>query len=263
MPLWGLSDASTNAVKYAVRAGATANGATMYGNVTPNAFSHAEAVAVGVFGVDKTEAAVADGKITSPGWVVITQGTGPASALTISNGGATYGNLAVIEVSNGVVNALFHAVTNSTGGITSATLVNGGKGFLNAAAVAVVDPANSVVSVAVTAAGGGYVNGEVVTFSNGQINATATVVTNATGNITSVTLTSGGRGFINATATDVAIATAAGSGATLTPSFKTGDGNFAAAVTLGGRAGRINYETLVATKAIASDGTDDSILPDA
>lgn len=262
MALWGLTDASTNAVKHAVRSGSNAVGSDMYGNVTPNAFSHATELAVGVFAVDKTEAAVAGGKITSPGWVVVTQGTGPATALTPNVGGSTYGNLAVITVANGTVNASFHAVTNSTGGITSATLVSGGKGFINASAVQVVDPANSVFSVTVTAAGGGYVNGEIVTFSNGQINATGTIVTNATANITSITMTSGGRGFINATTTVVTISTAAGTGATLTPVFKTGSGTFTAVVTLGGRAGRITYETLVATKAITGDGTDDALFPD-
>lgn len=105
-----------------------------------------------------------------------------------------------------------------------------------------------VTSITVTAGGTGYSNTNVVQVSNGTVNAVANVVTNGSGVIQSVALSANGAGFINTAAISVAVlvapggAASAGSGATFT-------------VTLGGRSGRINTETLIAMGSMTSNGS--------
>lgn len=92
-----------------------------------------------------------------------------------------------------------------------------------------------------------YANTNFVTVSNGTVNATANLVLNANGSITGITNLVGGAGFLNSNAVSVAISnngantTANGTGATFT-------------VKLGGRAGRVQIETLVASGSITKDG---------
>ena len=95
-----------------------------------------------------------------------------------------------------------------------------------------------IATVAINARGGGYANGDLVTFANGTATATAVLTANATGNVTAVTLLTTGGGWVNTTMVNTAITTSGGTGATFT-------------ITLGGRAGRIMTETLVAAKSIA------------
>jgi hypothetical protein len=122
--------------------------------------------------------------------------------------------------------------------------------------VKVVQGTGPATSITISAAGGSYVNGDVATVASTQAggNATFTVGTNATGNIVSLTLVSGGAGFKSVATSAVTIANStggasAGSGATLVP-------------VLGGRAGRVNYETLVAMGSITGDASDDTTFPD-
>lgn len=121
-------------------------------------------------------------------------------------------------------------------------------------------------SIVVSAGGTLYANTDTVTVSGGTVNAVGNVVTNGSGVITAVNLTNNGLGFSNSAASTLAITTSTGSGATLSLVF-------------GGRAGRIQWETLVAVGIVGdavsfsntstanvanSSGTvDDSILPDA
>lgn len=103
-----------------------------------------------------------------------------------------------------------------------------------------------VSGVTITAAGTGYANGSAVAFSSGG--ATGTITTNGAGAITSFTLTDPGTPVASATVSSIA---GAGSGATLTP-------------VLGGRAGRTQFEVLVAGGITSGDGTvdDDAQFPD-
>ena len=194
------------------------------------------------------------------------------SALTLTNGaGFTNGDLIVI--SNGTINALVSITANATGNTASATLVRGGAGFVNATAIAKAyfasdgaSPAgNAVASATVSVGGTTYGNTDVITFSNGVTNATANPVTNSTGGITSVTMLTYGRGFPGATNVAIAFANATGgasggSGATLaavmsaapTLTITVNAGATANIVpVLGGRAGRVHYETLVALVGIS------------
>lgn len=101
-----------------------------------------------------------------------------------------------------------------------------------------------VLSLSITAGGSGYANTDTLRFTaagTGAVNATATLSTNSTGGITSVTLTNAGAGFTN-TSVFAAFANSTG-GASAGSSANV-------AATVGGRAGRTSYETLVAMSSI-------------
>lgn len=102
-----------------------------------------------------------------------------------------------------------------------------------------------VDKIAITAQGTGYTNGDFVKVSGGHVNAVAAVGTDAAGKATSLTFTNHGEGFVNTSTLTVAVVNSTfgattGSGATFT-------------VTLGGRAGRVHNETLVAGGLITGD----------
>jgi hypothetical protein len=110
-------------------------------------------------------------------------------------------------------------------------------------------------SITITAGGTGYSNLDVLKIAAPAdgTNATASVVTDANGTITSVTITTAGAGF-TAKHPTVAIAnttggTANGTGATFTS-------------TALGKAGRVTQEVLAAI-GITTDGSDDTVYPDA
>lgn len=103
----------------------------------------------------------------------------------------------------------------------------------------------SVLSLTINAGGSGYANTDTLRFTasgTGTINATATLSTNSTGGITTVTLTNAGAGLTN-TAVYAAFANSTG-GASAGSSANV-------AATVGGRAGRTSYETLVAMGSIS------------
>lgn len=105
-----------------------------------------------------------------------------------------------------------------------------------------------VASLAIGDGGTDYANADTITITGGTINATANLSTNSTGGIISISNLRGGAGFENTADANVEITTSTGSGANLV-------------VTLGGRANRVSYETLVALK-ITGDGSDDTQFPD-
>jgi hypothetical protein len=104
-----------------------------------------------------------------------------------------------------------------------------------------------VASLAVANGGTGYANGEALIFTGDGSDAAGTIGTNGSGVITSVTLSAGGTGYT--TAPVVTVNTAAGTDAAFT-------------VTMGGRSGRVHYETLVALKSVTGDASDDTTFPD-
>lgn len=97
----------------------------------------------------------------------------------------------------------------------------------------------SLATLTIVAGGTAYANADTITVAatgTGSVNATATLTTNATGGIDTVTITNNGSGFTT-TAPVVTITTSTGSTANVV-------------ATAGGRAGRTNYETLVAMGTI-------------
>lgn len=114
----------------------------------------------------------------------------------------------------------------------------------------------SVQSLVINNGGSGYTNTHlfrVTATGTGSVNATGTVTTNSTGGIVSLTLANPGSGFITVTS-PVAITNATGGTATGT--------NANVVATVGGRAGRVSYETLVAMGSIVTDASDDTQLPE-
>lgn len=261
----------------------------MFGNTTIGAFI--PGAAVGVFGVDAAEMGVSSGNLAFA--YVTNAGSGYAAnatvTLTVTNGG-----------SSGVVNA----AANATGKISQLNISTAGSGYITAPTIAIDAPtaqtfnANSAVTggtgagsnniIALTTAGA-FVAGDQVTY------------TVAAGNTAIAGLTSGTTYFIQfANSTVVALATSSGgtrialtkgateTGHTLQGITATGyvvvggaknEGVAHAGWTIrtegsGGRAGRVQYETLVAmgslgaqtaafgTPATTADASDDTLLPD-
>jgi hypothetical protein len=119
------------------------------------------------------------------------------------------------------------------------------KGVAHPGWVKVTYGKGPVANVTISAGGTGYTNNSNITFTGDGTGAAGTVQTTG-GVITGVTLTSGGSGYTTAPTLSVA----GGTGANLV-------------ATMGGRAGRVHYETLVALKAVSSDASDDTVFPDA
>lgn len=107
----------------------------------------------------------------------------------------------------------------------------------------------SLATLTITTPGKLYTNGDVVTVNPGaglvSSNATATITTNASGNVITTSITSFGAGFITTTPTAITVANSTG-GAT------TGS-NAVFTAAAGGRAGRVQLETLIASGSITDD----------
>jgi hypothetical protein len=153
MTLWAKSDSSNAAPIHAgVAATNNANGATLFGSTTIGAFTGKQAV--GVFGVDTTEQAVAGNPVGAhAGWVVVKQGTGPIATITAN--ASSYspdGNVYLEFTGGGTGNTSANAqiVTNGAGLITGITLASGGS-YLTAPTVGEVP--NSNVAITITMGG--------------------------------------------------------------------------------------------------------------
>lgn len=277
MAQWGSSDASSNAVLWAPTSVKLAPDSTnrdaLYGNTTQDAFVTNQKV--GMFAVDKTEESVSTGGLATT--TVITFGSGYTANATVTVSG------------NGTANA--HA--NSSGKIDVLKISDAGSGYTNNPTVAVAAPANTTfnANTAVTGGTGSGAN-NVITLSSAAAFVAGDPITYrvATGNTAVSPLVSGTKYYVQfANATVIALATApGGTRIALTPSetSETGHGlqgdTATGAITVGGaankgiphtgwvlrtegtggRAGRVHYEVLVAG-GITTDGSDDTILPDA
>lgn len=313
MPLWGRNDQAVTAnstttkessngapigTYTAVKLGGGANAhygntstgsraatdSAMFSNVTPGAFLSGQAV--GVFGVSATE--MANNTLNNSidhgahaGWNLRRAGTGPVVSFTVTGAGSGFANGETINVSNGGSNATGTITTNATSNMVSVAVTSGGAGFTNTAmAVIGFNRERHVNEIKYTGTATGYSNTDRITVSNGTVNATATVATNATGGTLTFTITNPGL-FSNTAANAsavVAITNATGgatggSGATFTANLTTSTSG-TVTIALGGRAGRVHYETLVAmgslgaqtaaygTPAVANDASsDDTYFP--
>lgn len=99
-----------------------------------------------------------------------------------------------------------------------------------------------VATITINSGGTGYANADTIKVSGGTTNAAATLTTDGNGTITTVTLTNAGAGFTNVSSSTLAITTSGGTTANL-------------AFTLGGRAGRVMTETLVALTNMTANGS--------
>lgn len=264
---------------------------TLFQNTTPGAFVAGKAV--GVFGVDTTEMGVASGglfqgSVTNPGSGYTANAT---ITLTVVQGG-----------SSGVANAQ----ANSTGKIAAINISTAGSGYVKPPILTVAAPTAQTFFANTTAVTGGTpatgANGTILLATAGAFVAGDPInYTVAAGNTAISPLVSGTRYFVQfANATAVALTTTPGGsrlvlvpggnegGHTLQGDRATGaavvggaKNNGAAhagwnlvTIGTGGRAGRVQYETLVAmgslgaqtasfgTPALVADASDDTILPD-
>lgn len=283
MAQWGKNDAYTNAVMWAVtgfnatpNTGVGSNRQKFFDNVTPDAW--VTGATVGQWGVDTTEMGVGNGPVTQ---VIITN---------VGSGYTTGANAAI--TGGGGSGANVSMVANSTGKISSYTIANGGSSYETNPTITVPAPAATTFNAnsAVTAGAGGGANSVITLSSAGSFVANDPVIYSvASGNTALSGLTSGSTYYIQfANATVVALAeTYGGSRITLTKGL-TESGHSLQGITAtasavvggaqnkgvthagwvvrkvgsGGRAGRVQYETLVAMGSISTDASDDTVLPD-
>lgn len=284
MPQWGNTDDAANSVLWATAlvnlTPNTTNQAALFGNTTVGAFVANEAV--GQFGLDATEirvsgnAAIAQYVITNPG-----SGYAANAAVTVAN-------------SSGGSNTTAANSTVTAGRVTAVTanvVIAGYNTALGAPAVTIAAPAaqsfnansavtNATDAIAIASANSIFLAGDRVTYTVAAGNTALTNLTSGatyfikTSNTTAVTLstvpngdtidltkglTETGHSLTGQTATAVAELTEVGytKGAAHT-------GWVMRTVGTGGRAGRVQYETLVAFGgSFSNDASDDTILPDA
>ena len=269
MSTWGRNDVASNSVISAVgqynKTSNTANRDSFYGNTTHGAYVNAK---VGQFGVDATEMGVANGSVVS---------------YTVTGVGSGYFANAVVTVSG---NATANATANSTGRISAVNVVLPGNSYSISPTVTIAAPsitfdANAAVTVAtdfIGIAGNVFQANDRITYRTatgntvlaGLANNTTyfAKVANSTGVTLSLTpggaqidltakgLTETGHSLIGETATAVA---------TINGLARKGfhAGWVVRTEGTGGRAGRVQYETIVAMGSITGDGADDAVIKDA
>jgi hypothetical protein len=207
---------------------------------------------------------------------------------TVNAAGSGYTNGDIITLTQGTGTAANAAVTtNGTGNVASVTLSNNGVYTVNPTSLASAPTTNSsgtgvgltlvlvpkILSVAITNTGVYSVIPTPLT-NNPSINATGVGVSaniNLVLGVANVVVSNTGSGYVTAPA--VSFSGGGGSAAAATAVIYTeGSSNVGKDIThsgwvvrkvgTGGRAGRIQYETLVAG-GIATDASDDTLFPDA
>jgi hypothetical protein len=286
MAQWGNTDDAANSVLWATAAvnlpANTTNQTALFGNTTVDAWNNngvAMNKAVGQFGLDVNE-------ITVTGNTAVAQ-------YVIVNPGSGYNANAAVTVANttGGSNTQAANSTASGGRITAVTANVTIRGYTDVPAVTIAAPAaqsfnansavtNATDAIAITTANSFFLAGDKVTYTVAAGNTALTNLTSGTAyyiktsNTTAVTLaaapngatidltkgvTETGHSLTGETATAVAVLTGRGytKGAAHT-------GWVLRTVGEGGRAGRVQYETLVAFGGnFSTDGSDDAILHDA
>jgi len=280
MSQWKNDDSAANSVLWAGTgfnlAPNTTNQAAFYGNVTPDAFI--TGMTVGQFGVDATEIGV---------------GSGGVIQIVVTNAGSGYtANSTITFTGGGGTSAAATGTANNTGKIGGANISNAGSSYETNPTITFAAPTANTFNAnsAVTGGTGGGANSTIALGSAGAFVAGDPITyTVATGNTAVGGLTSGTKYYIQfANATVVALATAPGGsritltkGLTETGHTLQGDTATGAAVVggaqnkgvahagwvvrkvgTGNRAGRVQYETLVAMGSMSSDNSgDDPVLP--
>lgn len=278
MAQWGNTDDAANSVSYAVNQyGLTANTdnqTAFFGNTT--VWAAGNKLAAGMFGVNTTEGGVGSGgvaiaRITNPGSGYTANAT---VTFTATNGGSS----AAANVNVAVGRAAVINITNAGSGYkTDPTIAI-------SAPTAIIFNGNTAVSdnaITLPNANTKFLVGDKVTYA-GNVTSTPVGLTDQTlyyvsfANTTVIKLAAT-LGGANLTITDASGDTTTAGGATLTGETATGyvvvGGSKNQGVShagwvvrtegTGGRAGRVQYETLVAMGSISNDADDDTIIPDA
>ena len=263
----------------------------MFGNTTVGAFI--PGAAKGIFGVDPTEVGISAGPVVDG--VVTFAGSGYRANASVT-----------VTVTNGGTSAVVNAHANSSGRIDALNISTAGSGYITPPTITidVADVIQFNANSNVTAGAGGGANSTITLGSNASLYAVGDKVTYLvdSGNTAIVGLTAGTQYVVQfANTSRIALATIAAPSTriTLTKGVTEAGHGFrgetaTGKVTVGGaknngvahagwvlrtegtggRAGRVQYETLVAmgslgqtnakygTAATTSDASDDTILPD-
>ena len=288
MSSWGNNDNAANAPYWAVRTvinhnatsaarPSAANVALLYGNTQFQAYT--QDTTVGLFMVDATEMSAGGDNVTD---------------VSLINYGSGYVEAPGVSFSNGGGSSAAASATISGGKVSNITITNTGSGYTSNPTVTIQVPVLTITTGQVVTAndtimytGHSQANGAAVLYNwngsaniGGLLNGTtyyvapvdanrfkvSTTAANAANNITIDLTTTGGAGQY--------FTIVAGVGATAVSDRGLGvpgDGSEHAThkgwnikkVGAGGRAGRVQFETLVALSTVVGDGSDDTTLPDA
>lgn len=291
MSQWKNTDAAGNSVLWGVvgfnKTGNSANRDTFYDNITVNDIAPNKVA--GQFGVDTTEAAIGNGPVVQ---IIITNnGTGYIANSTITftpvQGGSaaaatgtanTSGKISTFNISN--AGSAYQINPTISFDPPANTAFNANSAVTGGPSTGLTTDANSTITVAIVTvptANAAFKVGDQVKYRVNDGNTANIGLTNETiffvqhANTTKIALatTSGGdritltKGFTEAghylqgiTATGAAVVGGAKNKGVAHAGW------VVRTVGTGGRAGRVQYETLVAMGSMTGDGSDDDVLPD-
>ncbi len=279
MSQWKNKNEANNSVSWAAaslgvgsgNSNQASNNTNLFNNTTVNAFVSKQVI--GQFGAQATANNSGENKkLAHKGWQLRRAGVGGAQTFGVSAAGSSgYANGETVVISGGQSNATAVITTTTLGNLASLAVVTPGLFSVNTGLTATFTRQKHVSSFLVSSAGTGYNNTDIVTVSNGTSNAVATIVTLGTGNISTITVNSGFVGLFGAAQTNtqtVTVITAAngaasnGTGAVVQANLTTSTGGSVSITALGGRAGRVHYECLVATGSLVTNtGSNTAQLP--
>jgi hypothetical protein len=264
MPLWSNTEANTSAPKYAVAGGlgVSANGDVLYANTTANAF--VPGATIGVFAVSAAEKAGTGNVATL---IITSAGSGFTARPTLSITGANTVQAVAIANAKTVGVTITAAGTGYlTGQVFTAT---GGTGTATTLTVSTVNANGNVTAVSITQAGD-YT--ALPTLTNNPFTSNTTVAgvgftATLSMGVGSTLVTTVGEQY-NTSNVTVTVAGAGGTGAVVAATLTGQEGTTKGALAgwnlrkegSGGRAGRVQYECLVAMGSMSGDGGDDSVL---
>jgi len=284
MSQWKNDDSAANSVLWGVvgynKTGNSANRDAFFGNTTVDGL--VTGLIVGQFGVDPAEAHSSNGTINSV--VFTSRGSGYSANATITvSGGSGYTTAAAANASS-----------NSIGRISAVNFTNNGVNYTSVPTLTISAPtAQTFVGNATSVTVGNttntgwislgtnrlfFVNNDVVTYLvgagntaiGGLTNNVSYYVTTPNSSIIQLSATSGGAqiNLSSVTATAQPGHSITGQTATASAVLSSGlpithAGWVIRKVGTGGRAGRVQFETLVAMGSMTGDASDDAILKDA
>lgn len=261
MSLWTNVDEAAGAPKNAPASGlgVSANGSTLYGNTTPDVF--VSGIELGVFGVSPNET-VGVGNVASI--TIVESGSGFTARPTITITGAN--TTPATATANAKVVAVTIAAPGTGYAVGNTFTATGGTGTSAVLTVNTVDGSGNVTAVTITTVGDYTV---VPTVTNNPFTSNTGSGTGFTANLSlgvgSTQLTASGEDY-NQSTVGITVGGAGGTGAivslTLDGQEATNKGVHAGWVLrtegTGGRAGRVQIETLVAMGSMTGDGADDT-----
>ena len=278
MPLWGNTDDAANSTIFAARnvkvRANTANRNSLFGNTTADAFI--PGLIVGQYGVDTTEIQITVGPVVDA--VVTFPGSGYSSNSTVAFSANNTGSSAAANASVG-----------ATGRVSAVNFTNNGSGYTTAPIVTIAAPTAVTFNgssapdttndvIAISTANSKFLVGDYVLYKSttgsvvgGLANNTQYYISFANTTTVGLSLTKGGANV------DLTAAGSNDTGHSLTGETATAVATVGGAKNrgishsgwnlrtegTGGRAGRVQYETLVAMGSMSTDGSDDTVLPDA